>query len=162
MTLSLSPQACRVSHQVRKLFRGNLQAWLCFGLDDCHLPPVSARVSSHHLVSPVMAQGSDTPAPGGKWCAPEKVRFCDVFSPASLSLWVPECLKELCFWLAPTLVLLSALVTPYFILSELVPASTARFCRGERGGRTYVLPLGSQVSRGNQTVLRSTEARSPF
>ena len=109
-----------------------------------------------------MAQGSDTPAPGGKWCAPEKVRFCDVFSPASLSLWVPECLKELCFWLAPTLVLLSALVTSYLILSELVPASTARFCRGERGGRTYVLPLGSQVSRGNQTVLRSTEARSPF
>ncbi|KAH0502011.1 CMP-N-acetylneuraminate-beta-1,4-galactoside alpha-2,3-sialyltransferase [Microtus ochrogaster] len=34
----LTPVACRASHQVRKLFRGRLQARLSFSPDDCHLP----------------------------------------------------------------------------------------------------------------------------
>lgn len=162
MTLRLSPQACRVSHQVRKLFRGNLQAWLCFGLDDCHLPPVSALVSSHHLASPVHGPGLRHTCPWWQvvcsweseilWC----LLSCIL---ESVGAWMPE---RTLLWLAPTPVLLSALVTTYLILSELVPASTACFCRAERGGRTYVLPLGSQVSRGSQTVIRSTEAHSPF
>lgn len=138
-----------------------MQAWLCFSLDDCHLPPVSAPVSSRHLDSLVHGPGLRHPAPCGKWCASEKMRFCGTFPPVSLSRWVPG--KDFAFgWFLlqshsrPLLHL-----TPVF-LSELVPASTARFCGGKRRGRTYVVPLGSQVSRGRQTVLHGTEARSLF
>lgn len=95
---------------------------------------------------------SQKPCPRGKWGAPEKRRFCCNFPHVSSSLWVPG--KDFAFSWFPPHSHSVALAIPIRLPAQLVSVE-------EREKVEFVwLPCGSQVSRGSQTRLPSTDAPS--
>lgn len=156
MTLLFFPQACGVSQQVRKLLRGSLQTWLCFGLDDCHLPPVSAPLSSHGRDSlPGPWHRSQKPCPHGtRWLRRKQDSvLTSLCALQSVGTW-----KGLCFYLVPP----QSHSMPLLYLTPCSPASTA--CSVEEGEREGAeplwLPCRSQAARGSQTRLSGTDGPS--
>lgn len=148
MTFLLFPQACGVGHQVCKLFRGSLQAWLCFSLDDCHLPPVSSPLSSHCPDSQVHGTGVRNPALVTSDVLWRKLPSCVL---KTVDTW-----KGLRFsWFSPWSH--SALAIPY----PHPPASTACFCGEEGGdGASVVAPWKSGTQSSHTRPGPSTMALS--